>query len=363
MKKALKIFLPILIIIIGILYFFKNELMLWSLLNKYETAPSSIYSHSDVPKEMCAEAQEQIFKAYGAKTRFSEESLIATFELIEFFRSCISKDKKPLDKRTFDVLMNIYSRAKKMNTHQKIAYFLKREDVNAFYKYFEMTQEKDWLFYDVTSYSPTKYPKLLKEYTPTEKDLWCKKVQPKIEAEFVALIESDTLIDGVRQIRLLEMYEAINCTDDPLRLRKLQFAAWSELLANLEKDFYASKNSKKALDFDDLINASHELTTQPKNELESTSFYTILGLEEAAGKELILYCFDFPIQSRIMCWKIVFFICNKYGSSIDKELLEAAKAWLKLVTKKYPDFPIEKEWKHQMGMAELAEVYREHGEF
>jgi hypothetical protein len=373
MKKTLKTLLPILIIIIVGLFFFKNDLMLWNVVHKYKTDPSSVNPWSDISEEICADAQEEILNAYLEKPKLSEENLASTVKLIEFLRSCDSEpsteNKKPLDKKTFDILMDIYAQTNEDRTHSKIAYILRKGDITAFYKYFEITQQKDWIFFDGNSGLPTEYPEIYKELGRAEKDLWCEKVQAKVEADFIALLEADSLKDGVRRLQLLEMYEEVNCKKDRLHLRKWQFLAWSALLANVEKDFYASKNPKD-IDFQDLINASHEINREAKNELESTSFYALLSAMHFRGdlvtdldKKLIIYFMDAPIESRIMCWKIVFFICNQYGTSMDKDIVMKAKEWRKLVAEKYPDFLIEKEWKDQMGMARLAEIYREHGEF
>ena len=367
MKKALKIFLPTVTMIIIVLFFFKNDLMLWRVTNKYEKDPSSINPSSDIPKAICGSAQEEILNAYLAKPVLSEESLAATVELIAFCRSCLSKsstkDKKPLNKKIVAVLMDVYRQTTKGRIHSDIASFLQQEDIKAFYRYFEMTQKNGLPFYNGNSSLEAKYPKLFQNYSAIEKDLWCKNVRPKIEADFKALLESDTLNDGVLRLQLLRSYEEINCNNDQLHLRKLQFSAWSKLLVDLEREFYASKNDRKIIDFNDLINASHKLTREAKTELESTSFVALLGLEPEAEKKLVLYFLDFPIESRIMCWKIAFYLCYEYGTSMDKDILKKAKEWRKIVAQKYPKLAIEKVWDHQMGLAELKEVYREHGEF
>lgn len=375
MKKALKIILPITALVIAGLFFFKNDLMLWKVTNKYKTDPSSINLYADLPKEIGAAARDEILQIYLEKPDTSEKSLASTIELIAFIRTRLSEssveDKSPIYKKSFDVLMDIYKQTENEKIRRKVARFIKENDIKAFYNYFEITQRDGLLFYDDNYRMPYGYPEIYNELDTVEKELWCKYVQPKIEANYVAILKADTFKNTLLDWRLLEMYEKSSCNNDRLQLRKMHFAAWSELLANFEKQFFASKNPKEIEDFFILRYASHQMSHEAKNRLEATNFISFFNIKSATGgskaeveKKLILYLLDYPIESRVMCLKIVYYICHQYGESMDytfmtktrdKEVMTKAKAWLKLVAEKYPELSIEEDWKHQMIMSGYPE--------
>lgn len=353
MKTMLKIILPIIVLLTIAVFFFKNDFIIWNITNQYKSDPSSIRPYSDIPEEICEEAREEILNAYLANPDTSKKSLVATLDLVQFFRACSSSDSKenqsPLHKKSFDVLMAIYSQTKDELIRYDIANFLREEDLNAFYKYFEITQENDLLFHDGITHRAVKYPQLYDKKNSLEKDLWCNNVSPQIEADFIALLEADTFKIPLSRLRLLNLYEKANCTNDILHLRKIHFSAWSEVLVNLEKQFSSFQTPK---DLFKLRAAEMQMNMNAKNELEASSLISLLNvssisdnLKAEARKNLLLYILDYPLKSRAMCFNITSYFARQYaGNLIGGDVITKTKAWLKLVDEKYPELSIEQKW-------------------
>jgi hypothetical protein len=371
MKKKLKIILPIIILVISGLFFFKNDLKVWSVVNKYKTDPSSIYLYGDIPDEICEAAREAILDVYLAKRDTSEESLKVTVDLIKFVRDRLFEpsieNNKPLHEKSFDVLMDIYKQTENVSIRREIVGFIKDRDIKAFYKYFEMTQKDGISSYDDDYQPPYGYPRINNELDVIEKELWCKNVKPKIEANYIAILKADTFRNTLLAWKILSMYEETGCNQDRLYLKKIHFIAWSELLANFEEEFISSQNPKKVVDFDALRYSAHIFSSRAKNKLEATNLMSLLNLNNIpddlkaeAEKELLLYFLDYPIKSRTICREMVHYIGYIYGKKIkkyidvktkNKEVLTKVKAWLKLVDKKYPELSIYEYWEHQRLMA------------
>jgi hypothetical protein len=353
MKKVLIVLISIITLAIITLFVFQNNFTLWNITNKYKTDPSSLKPYSDIPEEICEEAREEILNSYLANPDTSKKSLMATIDLVQFFRSCSSsgsrENQTPLHKKSFDVLIAIYSQTKDELIRYDIAHFLRKENLNAFYKYFEITQENDLLFYDGTTHRAVKYPQLYDKKNSLEKDLWCKNVSPQIEADFIALLEADTFKIPLNRLRLLSLYEKANCNNDILHLRKLYFSAWSELLVNLEKQFRPFQTPK---DLFKLRAAEIQMSMDAKNELETSSLISILNLSSISDnlkaetrKNLLLYILDYPLKSRAMCFNITSYFARQYAENlIGGDVIIKTKAWLKLVDEKYPELNIEQKW-------------------
>lgn len=355
MKKVLLFVMLILVIAAGGLFLFQNDLQVWNVTNKYKEDPSSIRHYDDIPEEINEAARNAILNAYLETSSMSEPNMDATVDLIEFLHGRDAKASRnpnyPVDMTAFRVLMDIYEKTTDKLTRSDIAGFLKREDEEAFYKYYNRTQRKELPFYDLHGSRPKEFPDLEDAASPKSKALWCKHVEPKLKKICLDLLMADTLSMTKSYFSYARQYEETNCSGDVLALRKIHFERWVDFLVEKEKSFPATDGAT-------IRNEMMLSSLQRTNEMETTSLISLVDLDglsvsepvdKAAKEKLLLYILDYPLKSRMLCLKINFYCCNLYiKNKIGMELIEKVKQWQKVVDEKYPALDIYGAWEQQL---------------
>lgn len=351
MKKPAKIFLAILLSVIGVFYLIKDDLQVWYIVEKYREDPLSFNPLYDFPSRLNAPIRDGILDVYFEQQDTTTANLYRTIHLIDFFRMAdfevsegLRRHELPFHPKSFDVLMDIYSRIEDKEMRAEITFVLNHRNINAFYKAYHLIENQGLPFYD--SYGDTlDYPYFHEDTSSIERALWCGHVEPRITARFIRLLTTDTIDLSFDYEDYIYQYERANCSDDSLKLGMLYFKYWVDRLVNLEANF-------EKMGYKTLNHALYEGRVNPKNMLDRTSLHDIVtcGFKFKYEEEMLARILDYPIQCKHVCLEICdyySFYCMEHNPFDEKILAELGK-WLDKVDRVYPDLNIHKVWnEHQ----------------